>query len=436
MSEKKMGELKMLAKVNAFLSCHNFEVNKDINAVINSLLFDMNSALFGNTVNVKAGQDMIKTWMLPPKASPKNKSVIVIDAGGTNFRSCLVKFDSEGKPTITDLKKTSMPGIERELSKSEFFDKIADNIDYLKDKADSINFCFSYAMTITKDGDGIPNAFSKEIKAKEVLGLPVGKTLKETLVKRGWTSIKSVILMNDTLSALLAGTADIPQGTEYSSFIGFILGTGMNAAYIQKAKDGVEKQIIVCESGKCDKISLSDFDRQVDKKTTVPGQYLLEKGCSGAYLGHVVYEALIKGADWGLFTQKSCENIKKLTSLNLIDTNAFMHSPLKKGNPVSDALTCDDDTRVAFEIIDAIFDRCARYAAAILAACVIQSDEGKDPCRPVCLLCNGTTFYKTYKLKERVTAYLEDVLVRQRSIYYDIVSKENDITLGTAAAEI
>ena len=40
--------------------------------------------------------------------------------------------------------------------------------------------------------------------------------------------------------------------------------------------------------------------------------------------------------------------------------------------------------------------------AAILAACVIQSGEGKCADRPVCILCDGTTFYKTNKIFERV----------------------------------
>ena len=48
------------------------------------------------------------------------------------------------------------------------------------------------------------------------------------------------------------------------------------------------------------------------------------------------------------------------------------------------------------------------------------------------MLCNGSTFFKLYKVQSRVKSYLEDVLVNQRGIYYDIIERENDITLGTA----
>ena len=61
-----------------------------------------------------------------------------------------------------------------------------------------------------------------------------------------------------------------------------------------------------------------------------------------------------------------------------------------------------------------------------------SSTEGKDAAKPVCMLCNGSTFFKLYKVYSRVKAYLEDVLVCQRGIYFDIIERENDITLGTA----
>ena len=57
-------------------------------------------------------------------------------------------------------------------------------------------------------------------------------------------------MLNDTVAALLAGHAIAPVGKKYSSYIGLILGTGLNAAYIQPAREGIAKQIVVCESGK------------------------------------------------------------------------------------------------------------------------------------------------------------------------------------------
>ena len=179
----------MSCAVSAFLGKHGFVQNVDVDEVADAILYDMDQGLHGK----KADQDMIRTWTLPPEKKPSNKTVIVIDAGGTNFRSCLVTFDGNGIPSISEMEKTKMPGVERELGKKEFFDQFAKNLEHLKDKADCIGFCFSYPMEITSDGDGILTSFSKEVKAPEVVGSKIGECLSAALVEHGWKKPKSVI---------------------------------------------------------------------------------------------------------------------------------------------------------------------------------------------------------------------------------------------------
>lgn len=422
-------------QVSTFLKKHNFNEELSVQHIADLIFYDMNLGLFGGSE--KAGEDMFKAWILPPEQKPVNKNVIVIDAGGTNFRTCLVSFDEKGAFTISDFKKTKMPGIEGELSKEEFFNEIADRIEYLRDRAERIGFCFSYAMSITEDADGIPNAFSKEVKAREVLGCPVGKTLLEVLRARGWKKIEKVVLLNDTEAALLAGKACGKEGVNFSSFIGFIFGTGINAAYIQPEINTeevkIKKQIVVCESGKCDKIPLSDFDKSMDKKCVVPKQYPLEKQCSGAYLGAVALEMLLSAADDGLLSAECAQKLKDLKSLSLIEADDFMHAPYKEGT-VSSLCFNDEDREKIFLLFDALIDRAAKNGAAILCACARMSGEGKDCLHPIGMLCNGTTFYKTNRLYERIFSYLEGTLTKQNGIHYEILTVDDDITLGTAVA--
>ncbi len=376
----------------------------------------------------KAWQDMNRTWLLPPENPPKNRQVIVIDAGGSNFRSCLVTFDADGRPSISDFKKCVMPGVEKRLSRAAFFDAIADNIDYLKNKADCIGFCFSYSMTITRDGDGIPNSFSKEIKADEVVGIPVGANVCAVLEKRGWNKIRHIALLNDTVAALLAGAAG-NDDKRYSSFIGFILGTGMNGAYIQPACGGESRQIVVCENGKFGDFARSDFDLALDKKSQHPGEYQLEKCCSGGYLGPLGWEVLQAVAKEHLVSKDCAAALSRLHDLSLIEMDGFLHAPESKENVIACCCRDENDRGLLVEILDALVERCAGYGASILAACLEQGEEGKD--EPVCILCNGTTFYKTYRLRERIESYLSQYAA---GIRYEIVSKENDITIGTAIA--
>ena len=426
----------MLDSVASFLTTHRFPLATDRRDIVAPLLADMNAKLSGNA---DAWQDMVQTWLLPPETPPRNERVIVIDAGGTNFRSCLVSFDADGAPVISDFRKTVMPGVECELCKNEFFNAIADNIAYLKDKADSIGFCFSYSMTITKDGDGIPNAFSKEIKAGEVVGCPIGATLAGVLKARGWSTLKRITLLNDTVAALLAGAAGVRAGVQYDSYVGFILGTGMNAAYIQpEAQFGtnrVEKQIIVCENGKFGGFSRSRFDEQLDATSQHPGSYTLEKCCSGAYLGALGLQLLHAAAQEHLVSGSCAQQLLQLPQLSLIELDGFLHAPFTAEHPLARCCAADStDRAIVYELLDAIIDRAAWYAAGILTACVVQSQAGKNASRPVCLLCNGTTFYKTHKLRSRVEGYLEQLLHRERGLSYEIVSKQDDITLGTAIA--
>ncbi|MBQ0166939.1 MAG: hexokinase [Treponema sp.] len=439
--------------VTAFLNRHGFSAaGYDINTVVEGLLYDMKESLangIGDLDSMAGAEDMIPTWGLPPKEAPKNQKIIVIDAGGTNFRSCLVTFDAAGKAEISELEKTSMPGIGKELGKDEFYDAVAANLDHLKNKADRIGFCFSYAMEITPDGDGRVLKFSKEIKAKAVEGTMVGACLSDALVKRGWNRPKKITLLNDTTAALLAGASTATGGRAFSSYVGFILGTGMNTAYIESEpigkiagmKDSAgnsapSEQIVVCESGRFNKLQRSDFDRDFDRTTNTPGLYYMEKQCSGAYLGPVALIALKQAAEEGLFSEPVAKALKALDKAETKDMDMFFFAPRNAetvyGSIAAKGTQADADT--IFTILDAFVERSARLSAALIAAAVIKSGKGTSAALPVGVVCNGTTFYKTHNLMQRFTGYLNDVLISQRHLYYELLSVENDITLGAAVA--
>ncbi len=155
----------------------------DMEHLLNTFLSEMEKGLIDE---YSSSLKMIPTYTAVVSEIPKNEPVIVLDAGGTNFRTCLVTFDDQGTAHIEDFRKVSMPGVKKEVSAQEFFSTFADEVERLIDKSDKIGFCFSYAASITADHDGIPLVFSKEIKAPEVIGKPVGSTLLRELARRGY----------------------------------------------------------------------------------------------------------------------------------------------------------------------------------------------------------------------------------------------------------
>ncbi|CEM60728.1 hexokinase [Treponema phagedenis] len=440
-----------LYKVAAFFGRHNFDVNgPNINTVIDCLLFEMKGGLEKDPVlppNTGPALDMIPTWIFPPEEAPKNKKVIVIDAGGTNFRSCLVHFDEKGVPTISDLEKQAMPATDREYSKAEFFETIASFLDHLKDKADRIGFCFSYAMKISPDGDGEVIQFSKEIKAPEVIGSFVGKNLSEALVKRGWKKPEKIMLLNDTAAALLAGASTAVKGRRYDSYVGFIYGTGMNSAYIEyepipKIQNNKEvphipaAQIVVCESGKSNKVPRSKLDDAFAKTTNVPEIYLFEKMCSGAYFGALASLILRTAANEGLFSKPVNAALQNMQDFTPADMDKFFYAPHAEDTLIGGiaAKGTEDDRELIFRLLDALVRRAAKFAAANIAASVIKSGKGKNPALPVCVLAEGTTFLKMHNMRNRTLGYLNTVLTEERGIYFELISIDNAVTFGSAIA--
>ena len=380
---------------------------------------------------------MIATYTEAGNDIPDGESVIVMDAGGTNFRTCLVTFN-DGVAEISDFQKVGMPGAKKEVTKKEFFSILADNIERFMGKSKKIGFCFSYAAEITPDHDGIPLMFSKEIKAPEVIGKRIGKELLSELSSRGYdTEGMTVSVVNDTVATLLAAKAAYKG--DASTYIGFILGTGTNTAYVER-NSNIKKltlsegsQIINVESG-CLKLELSEIDAEFMKTTKDSNAYHLEKKISGAYLGPFTLFVLKKAAKEGVFSSQSAENLSEMNDLETKDVGGFLREAGDFSNPLSFFSANKEDAKNAYIIMRSIVERSGKLTALNLTAAVIASGEGEDPRRPVVINADGTTFYKTCFLEDYVKEYLDQILWKKEGKVCQIVSIDNSPTIGAAIA--
>ena len=349
---------------------------------------------------------------------PEGKKIIVIDAGGTNFRSCLVE-EVDNKLSITDFQRGRMPGVDRKLSKREFYFHIAKNIERLKGKADTIAFCFSYALQI-ENGDGKILCFSKEVKAPEAVGTWVGQELKESLLTMGWNPNIKINILNDTAALLLSGC--LYGNQKWGSHLAFILGTGMNSAYIANSK------IIVTECGMFSDLLQSDFDKSVDENSSTPGKSLLEKMCSGAYIGQLAYKMILTACEDGLISNQIFRCHPICAGITAADFDGFLADDDSSNSALQEvaAYGTKNDRQVIEELLQKLIERAAYICAQAIVSAYTNADKSDD-LAPICINCNGSTFWKTPHLKGLV----EDCLKKYLDRRFEIIQIENDITAGS-----
>lgn len=414
----------------------------DMEECCNIFLDEMEKGL----ADKESSLEMIPTYIETEKDVPIGKKVIVMDAGGTNFRVAAVHFNKDKKAVIEDFKLHEMPGVAKEVSKKEFFETMADYVKNVINKGANIGFCFSYPAEIMPNKDGKLIRFSKEIKAKQVQGQMIGESLNKALQSAG-KEPKHVVILNDTVTTLLAGRA-ASFGQSYDSYVGFILGTGTNCAYIENNEnirkkpdlDVGKSQIINVESGGFGKAPMSVIDKKFDKTTNNPGVHTFEKMISGAYLGPLILETIRQAAKDELLSEIAYDRLFALKELTTKDVNDFLYEPKTGENPLSRVLTERSDSMayldfgIMYDLADSIVTRAAKLTAINLSSALLKSGKGQSPEKPVCIVAEGTTFYKLKDFQSKVETFLTNYLVTQKGRFYEIINVENATLIGAAIA--
>ena len=393
-----------------------------------------------------AGEDsslaMIPTYIDVGKDIPADKPVIVLDAGGTNFRVATVYFGEQGKPVIENFVQKPMPGLDKEASKEEFFATIVEYMAGVVDVSSSVGFCFSYPTEILPSKDGRLIRFCKEVKAKQVEGELIGRNLVAAIEAAGYKGKKQIVILNDTVATLLAGMSAFGKRA-FDSYIGFILGTGSNCCYIESNRNITKKgdldpnkeQIVNVESGSFAKAPRGSIDLQLDESTLDPGKYTFEKMFSGAYFGAICLKAVQQASKQGLFSETGAAELLATKELQTKDVNSFMRYP-HGDSPL--AVSCTkasrQDCAAVWYLLDSLIERAAKLTATLLSSVVLKTDKGKDPCEPVCITAEGTTFYELKSLKEKSECYLRSFLQDKHGRFIELVSVENATLIGAAIA--
>ncbi len=385
---------------------------------------------------------MIPTYIGKSCKPPKDRIITVIDAGGTNLRIANVHFDSESITSISDLVKYPMLGTQCKMDKQSFFDALASYVLPILGDNDSIGFCFSYAVAMEPSGDGRLIHFCKEVDVEGVEGELIGQNLIDSLRKQGYTGKGNIVILNDTVTTLLSGMA-AKSNRRYSSYLGSILGTGLNTCYIEQTEAirNLDKStfadtgmVINCETGAYAEIPRGELDFKFDATTLNKGSVLMEKCISGAYLGGLCLTVIKQAANEGLLSNYAKEILDQTPELETYQISELLQGAPSMDNPIIKCLENSDDADTILTLVDAVVERAALYAAISWTAVVLKSGKGLDANSPVCITVEGTTFYKLHSLKDRVVKYLDQLMTNHYKRYYVLSCIDDATLIGSAIA--
>lgn len=403
------------------------------------LLVDFLSEMEKGLSGASSSLAMIPAYVGIKGAVKAGRPVAVIDAGGTNLRTGIVQFDESGNAVLSGFNKQPMPGRDRTVSAADFYSVLADALEPMKDEFEQIGFCFSYPAEILPDLDGRLLHWTKEIKIPELVGKQIGAGLTEALEARG-ISGKPIVILNDTVAALLAGLA---QGQKFnaSSYVGFILGTGTNTAYVERNENigkidsylDTGSQVINVESGGFNRFERGPFDLTLDARSENPGRHVFEKTISGVYMGPLTLEILKALAADGSFSASGAADLSSMTALSTIHIDN-----LTAGNGRDTGVLGRDcfsvaDREIMKKVFTAVVDRAALLTAVNILAATVKSGAGQDPERPVCVNIDGSTYYKTTGMADRVQQVLS-VLLKKCGRHIRCIHVDDAPVAGAAIA--
>ena len=430
-------------------------------ALVREVLIDMERGLKG----LSSSLPMIPSYITPVSKALPGKTVLALDAGGTNLRASRVHFNAAGQAVAEGTVKNPMPGTKGRVNAVQFFDQIADaalsvlmtpnDVAY---KIEGIGFTFSYPMEIQPNADGILLAFSKEVDAPDVIGKAVGAGLREALARKGYVYDGPIVLLNDTVATLLSGLASIPvdggdaaqsgaatknaYGIPGGPAVGFILGTGFNTAYPETSipKIGFESkdapQIVVCESGMFNLRYRGPLDREYDNSTKNPGTFALEKTTSGAYIGPLTLHILKQAVRDKVIRFRKADEFLAIPQLETRTLNEFSRAPLSGEGPLASFFGLDEaDALAAVQyLVSIITERGALFAASVLVATVERMQTHCEPYAPVRIAVEGTTYMIFKGMRRSLEAWLHTLLVKEKLRPYIIAPVEQASLFGAAVA--
>ncbi|KAF9123985.1 glucokinase [Mortierella sp. 14UC] len=257
---------------------------------------------------------MVQTHILGRLDGSETGTYLTLDIGGTYLRVVLVEL-SQGSLVSTRQKKYAIDPLFKVGEPKLLFDFMASCIESFllandaaipKGSQLELGFTFSFPVLQTGINSGTLIDWTKGYSCQGMVGKDPAEYLQQALLSRN-LSVNVSALMNDTVGTLLSHAYLHPHTT-----VGLGLGTGSNAAYIERvdrivkrdttlsgddAEASAKEMVINIEFGAFDNerqvLPLTMYDNKVDRKSLNPSKQLFEKMIAGMYLGEITRNVLL-----------------------------------------------------------------------------------------------------------------------------------------------
>ncbi|KAF5458953.1 hypothetical protein F2P56_022946 [Juglans regia] len=313
-----------------------------------------------------------------------------LDLGGTNFRVLRVQLGGPGKHIIhQEFDEVAIPQHLMTGSSDELFDFIAaalakfvatesEGFHPAPGRQRELGFTFSFPVRQLSISSGTLIKWTKGFNIEDAVGEDVVGELTKAMEKIG-LDMRVSALVNDTIGTLAGG-----RYCNQDVIAGVILGTGTNAAYVERAhaipkwhgllpKSG--EMVINMEWGnfRSSHLPLTEYDQALDDESLNPGEQIFEKIISGMYLGDIVRRVLCRMAEEAAFFGDTVPpKLRIPLILRTPDMSAMHHdksSDLRVvGSKLKDVLEISNTSlkmrKVIVELCDIVASRGARLSAA------------------------------------------------------------------------
>ncbi|KAK0595609.1 hypothetical protein LWI29_008336 [Acer saccharum] len=328
-----------------------------------------------------------------------------LDLGGTNFRVLRVQLGGKDAGIVKqEFEEVSIPPNLMTGTSDGLFDYIAAELSkYVSQEGQEfqlppgtqreLGFTFSFPVMQTSINSGNLVRWTKGFDIDDAVGRDVVTELTKAMKRQGLDMNVSA-LVNDTVGTLAGG-----RYSNKDVIASVILGTGTNAAYVERAqaipkwhglpsKSG--EMVINMEWGnfRSSHLPLTEYDHALDADSLNPGEQIFEKMISGMYLGEIIRRVLCRMAEEAAFFGDTVPpKLKVPFVLRTPEMSAMHHdqsSDLKVvENKLKDILEISNTSlrmrRTIVELCNIVATRGARLAAAGILG--ILKKMGRDIAR-------------------------------------------------------